>query len=137
VHRTPAEADRSIPELLQRLAAETSTLVRQELRLAQARDAVNQRVDAVKGKISGAVSSAKTAVNYASESLPSTMRSSATRNPLGLAIGSVAVGFLFGLMFPVSDIERDRIGPIGEQMAENAKSAASNAVREAINSTLA
>lgn len=32
----PAEADRSIPELLQKLAAETSLLVRQELDLARA-----------------------------------------------------------------------------------------------------
>lgn len=32
----PAEADRSIPELLQKLASETTQLVRQELRLARA-----------------------------------------------------------------------------------------------------
>ncbi|MBV9720126.1 MAG: phage holin family protein [Candidatus Eremiobacteraeota bacterium] len=32
----PAEADRSIPELLQKLAAETSLLVRQEVELARA-----------------------------------------------------------------------------------------------------
>jgi len=32
----PAEADRSIPELLQKLASETTLLVRQELRLARA-----------------------------------------------------------------------------------------------------
>ncbi len=34
--RGPAEADRSIPELLHKLATETTVLVRQELRLAQA-----------------------------------------------------------------------------------------------------
>lgn len=32
----PAEADRSIPDLLQKLASETTLLVRQELRLARA-----------------------------------------------------------------------------------------------------
>ena len=35
-HHPPPEADRSIPELLQRLANETTVLVRQELQLAQA-----------------------------------------------------------------------------------------------------
>jgi hypothetical protein len=33
---SPAQADRSIPELLQKLAMETTLLVRQELQLAQA-----------------------------------------------------------------------------------------------------
>ena len=33
---SPAQADRSIPELLQKLATETTLLVRQELQLAQA-----------------------------------------------------------------------------------------------------
>lgn len=36
MRNAPAEADRSIPELLQKLAAETSLLVRQELDLARA-----------------------------------------------------------------------------------------------------
>ena len=35
-HHPPPEAERSIPELLQRLANETTVLVRQELQLAQA-----------------------------------------------------------------------------------------------------
>jgi uncharacterized membrane protein YqjE len=38
----PAQADRSIPELLQQLAADTTLLVRQELQLAQAE--VGQKV---------------------------------------------------------------------------------------------
>ncbi|MBV9333176.1 MAG: phage holin family protein [Candidatus Eremiobacteraeota bacterium] len=36
MRNAPAEADRSIPELLQKLAAETSLLIRQELALARA-----------------------------------------------------------------------------------------------------
>jgi uncharacterized membrane protein YqjE len=36
VKNQPAEADRSIPELLQKLASETSLLVRQEIELARA-----------------------------------------------------------------------------------------------------
>jgi len=35
MRNAPAEADRSIPELLQKLAAETSLLVRQEIELAR------------------------------------------------------------------------------------------------------
>ncbi len=33
------------------------------------------------------------------------------RNPLGMAIGSVAVGFLAGMLLPVTAVERERMGP--------------------------
>lgn len=121
---------------------------------ARARDAVNDRVDAIKGKISGAVSTAggaagavgdaigdatssvkDTAAN-AVAAIPSpsqavrTIGTIASNNPLGLAIGSIAAGFLIGLCLPVSDIERDRVGRIGEQMTDKAKSAAADAVEQ-------
>src|SRR5579885_2305031 len=95
---------------------------------ARARDAVNERVDTIKGKVSGAINTARGAIGNAAgaiqsgagsaiggvtESLPSSeeaaqrfadLRSLASRNPLGLAIGSVAVGFLVGLVLPVTQI---------------------------------
>lgn len=58
------------------------------------------------------------------------LRSAAAQNPLGLAIGSVAIGFLVGLCLPVTDIERERVGRIGERMTEQAKSAAADAIEQ-------
>jgi ElaB/YqjD/DUF883 family membrane-anchored ribosome-binding protein len=49
-------------------------------------------------------------------------------NPLGLAIGSIAVGLLLGSLLPVSTIERKQIGPIGEKLTDGAKAAASDLV---------
>ena len=40
----------------------------------------------------------------------------AQENPLGLAIGSVAVGFLVGLAVPVTRVENERLGPIGDEI---------------------
>jgi phage tail protein X len=110
---------------------------------ARARDAVNDRVDALKSKVSGAVASVTGAVSDArgaistaaagvpppSESLDA-LRSVAADNPLGLVIGSVAAGFLIGLCLPVSDLERERVGRLGERVTEQAKTAATEAIEQ-------
>ena len=66
--------------------------------------------------IAGAIASARS------------FRTAAAENPLGLAIGSIAVGFLVGLCLPLSELERDRVGTVGERMTELAKSAATDAI---------
>jgi gas vesicle protein len=44
----------------------------------------------------------------------------AQENPLGLAIGATAVGFIAGLMVPSTDMENQRIGPVADQIKEKA-----------------
>lgn len=43
-------------------------------------------------------------------------------NPLGLALGAVAVGFLAGLLTPVTDFEREKVGPIRDDLLDRAQS---------------
>ncbi len=45
----------------------------------------------------------------------------AKENPLGLAIGAVAVGFLAGLLVPSTKVEDEKIGPMADQVKEKAK----------------
>lgn len=45
----------------------------------------------------------------------------AAENPLGLALGALAVGFLAGLMTPVTDFEREKVGPIRDDLLERAQ----------------
>jgi hypothetical protein len=45
----------------------------------------------------------------------------AQENPLGLAIGGVAVGFLVGMALPKTRLEDDRIGAIADDVKEIAK----------------
>ena len=40
------------------------------------------------------------------------------RIPSGLAIGSVAIGFLVGLAVPVTRVENERLGPIADEIKE-------------------
>jgi hypothetical protein len=44
----------------------------------------------------------------------------AQENPLGLAIGGLAAGFLAGMMLPSSKIEDEKVGPIADQVKETA-----------------
>jgi ElaB/YqjD/DUF883 family membrane-anchored ribosome-binding protein len=42
-------------------------------------------------------------------------------NPLGLAIGAVAMGFLAGLVIPTTRVEDERLGEVGERVRDRAK----------------
>lgn len=45
----------------------------------------------------------------------------AQENPLGLAIGATAIGFVAGMLIPSTTVEDERIGPIADQVKEKAR----------------
>jgi uncharacterized protein YjbJ (UPF0337 family) len=49
-------------------------------------------------------------------------------NPLGLALGALAVGFLAGLVTPVTDYEREKVGPIRDDLLDRAQSVGSDVI---------
>jgi hypothetical protein len=66
----------------------------------------------------------------------------AKENPLGLAIGAVAVGFLAGLVVPSTRAEDERLGPVADQVKDKVKETGQEALergkqvaREAASST--
>jgi hypothetical protein len=66
----------------------------------------------------------------------------AKENPLGLAIGAVAVGFLAGLVVPSTRAEDERLGPVADQVKGKVKETGQEALergkqvaREAASST--
>ena len=56
------------------------------------------------------------------------MKRIAERNPLGLAIGGAAVGFIAGVLMPATRVESERIGAIADEV----KATAAEAGREAL-----
>src|SRR5207248_5776190 len=44
----------------------------------------------------------------------------AQENPLGLALASVAVGFVAGMLVPSSKIEDEKLGPVADQVKQQA-----------------
>ncbi len=138
---------------------------------ARVKDAVNERVETVRGTIAeaaggimqtvegatgtlGSVLSEATAkvgdatggvttnltgaMSAVGEKLPrlDDVRGAASRgtgiaveNPLGLVLGALAVGFLAGMLAPVSDYERRTVGPIRDDLIGRAKGAGADALR--------
>jgi Protein of unknown function (DUF3618) len=45
----------------------------------------------------------------------------AQENPLGLAVGAVAVGFVAGMVIPSTKIEDEKLGPLADDVKEKAK----------------
>jgi hypothetical protein len=45
----------------------------------------------------------------------------AEENPIGLAIGSVAVGFVAGMLVPSTRVEDEKLGPVADQVKESVK----------------
>lgn len=44
----------------------------------------------------------------------------AEENPVGLALGGLATGFLVGMLLPSSRLEDERVGPVADQVKETA-----------------
>ena len=100
---------------------------------ARMKDSVSEKKDAVVGAVTGALGSAREAIAGTTETVGSRVAEStpdaqdvkrtarraaglAQENPLGLAIGAAAVGFLIGLMIPSTPVEDERLGGLADQV---------------------
>jgi gas vesicle protein len=52
----------------------------------------------------------------------------ARENPLGLAIGATAVGFIAGMLVPTTRVEEEKLGPMASDMRERAMDAGQEAM---------
>jgi ElaB/YqjD/DUF883 family membrane-anchored ribosome-binding protein len=89
----------------------------------RAKEAVAGRVESVKSKISGATPDSGDVKQGAHRA-----KGIAQENPLGLAIGAAAVGFLGGLLIPSTRAEDEKIGPIADQVKDKAKETGQEAI---------
>jgi ElaB/YqjD/DUF883 family membrane-anchored ribosome-binding protein len=95
--------------------------------LQDKRDSAKESILSVKDRIVGAGDSVTSTV---SDRTPDTeqvkykarqAKSVAQENPLGLAIGSLAVGFLAGMLIPSTRVEDEKIGPIADDVKDKVK----------------
>ncbi|HMJ34229.1 MAG TPA: DUF3618 domain-containing protein [Baekduia sp.] len=89
----------------------------------RAKDSVTGKVDSVKDKLVGARESASEATPSTGDVKQGARRAAgvAQENPLGLAVGAVAVGFLAGMVIPSTRVEDERIGPMADQVKDQIK----------------
>jgi hypothetical protein len=95
-----------------------------------AKDSIVGTVAGTKENVAGSMSDMKgSTMSTVSDRTPSTQdmkqgvkraASVAQDNPLGLAVGSMALGFLAGMMLPSTRMEDERVGPLATQVKEKA-----------------
>jgi hypothetical protein len=84
---------------------------------------VSDKVGNVRAKITGATPDGGQVKDGAKHAV-----GVAQQNPIGLAVGSLAAGFLAGMLIPSTQIEDEKIGPMADQMKERAKETGQEAV---------
>jgi len=112
---------------------------------SRAKEKVSEKVDNVRSKVSDTATRAKEAVvgtaSRAGDSVSDTasqvgdrtpsrgevkqrtrqVAGMAKENPLGLAIGAAALGFLAGLAVPSTRVEDERLGPVADQVKDKVR----------------
>jgi ElaB/YqjD/DUF883 family membrane-anchored ribosome-binding protein len=89
----------------------------------RAKDKMSQTKDRITGKVSDATANVTGTVTDKAPDTQQVKRAAgmAQENPLGLAIGGVAVGFIVGLLVPSSRVEDEKIGPLADQVKDQVK----------------
>jgi hypothetical protein len=97
---------------------------------ARASDYVDDKKEAVKSKVSGAKDTVTDVVpdRRALRRGATYMRKTAVNNPLGLAAGGLALGFLVGTLLPKTRVENEQMGEMSDRLVDAAKETASEAV---------
>jgi len=51
-----------------------------------------------------------------------------SKNPLALGFGAIAIGFIVGLIVPISEFERENFGQLGDRLTDRVKDSATGLV---------
>ena len=95
-----------------------------------AKESVVGVTQSVKEKLVGAKDTAGSATSRVGDATPDReqvaqqarrAKGLAQENPLGLAIGSIAVGFIAGMLVPATRIEDEKLGEVSDRVVEQAK----------------
>ena len=87
------------------------------------KDSVKESIVGVKDRIVGAGDSVSDRTPDSEEVKYKARRAAsvAQENPLGLAIGAAAAGFLAGMLIPSTRVEDEKLGELSDQVIEKAK----------------
>jgi ElaB/YqjD/DUF883 family membrane-anchored ribosome-binding protein len=90
---------------------------------SRAKDNVSGKVDSVKERL-GLAGQKASDMTPDTEQVKGQARKAAgiaQENPLGLAVGAAAAGFLVGMLVPSSRVEDEKLGPMADRVKEQAK----------------
>ena len=90
---------------------------------ARAKDSVSEKTGAVKDKVNTVMGRASDATPSGDDAKQAAKQavSTAQSNPLGLALGAVAVGFVAGMLVPTTNVENEKLGPVSDQLKDKVR----------------
>jgi gas vesicle protein len=115
----PSELRAGIEETRERVGEEVDALSYKTDVGARVGDYVGEKKDAVTSKLSGAKDAATKPIPDRAQMRRA--RRAAEQNPLGLAVGGAAVGFVLGLLIPSTRVEDEKLGPASDKVGEVAR----------------
>jgi ElaB/YqjD/DUF883 family membrane-anchored ribosome-binding protein len=113
----PSRAKEKVSETVDTLKTKASDTA------TKAKEAVTGTTNRVADATSGAAARVGDATPSGGEVRQTTRRAAgmAKENPLGLAIGAAAIGFLAGLAVPSTRVEDEKLGPVADQVKDKVK----------------
>lgn len=132
---------REIEDARERVAQDVRSVAENANVVQRAKETVQGKVDDAKNAVGGTVQNAREQLSSARDNVQSSMQdvgrsmrenlrnTNLLENPMAMLIGGLAVGFLIGLVLPVTQFEAERIGPIAGDMKDRVRGAGSEVVR--------
>lgn len=126
----PAEVREEIEQTRARMGEHVDAIAYKADVPSRAKDKVVDVKDRIAAKVTGVLPDADDVKGQAHKAKGQArkVKGLAQDNPLGLAIGSIAVGFLAGLAIPATRIENERIGPMADKVKDRARDLGSEAL---------
>jgi gas vesicle protein len=125
----PSEIREEIEETRERMGETVEALGYKADVKTRTKERLSGRVAAVRSKVLGARSRVDEATP-GTEDVKQRARQAvglAEENPIGLALGSVAVGFLAGMLAPSTRVEDEKLGEVADQVKDKVKETAKEA----------
>jgi ElaB/YqjD/DUF883 family membrane-anchored ribosome-binding protein len=92
---------------------------------SRAKESVQEKTSRFKSKISGATPDSGQVKDGAQQAV-----GAAQENPIGLAVGALAVGFVAGMLIPSTRVEDEKLGPKADEIKQQAKETGQEAIEK-------
>jgi ElaB/YqjD/DUF883 family membrane-anchored ribosome-binding protein len=92
---------------------------------SRAKESVQEKTSRFKSKISGATPDSGQVKDGAQQAV-----GVAQENPIGLAVGALAVGFVAGMLIPSTRVEDEKLGPKADEIKQQAKETGQEAIEK-------
>src|SRR5438270_13584286 len=105
---------REVEDARERVAEDVRSVAYNANVVERGKEAAQNKVDDAKQAVMDRMNSAKDAIGNAGMRV----RNVTVENPMGMLLAGMAVGFLAGMLLPVTRFESERIGPMTDQMKD-------------------